>query len=133
MTRMRLTSSGALEPADAARRDTRRGRHREPGRQFRSLSSYQRLRARVFREETCCALCGSTDEPNLDHIVPVKHGGAKLDRANARRLCGPCNRRRGASGGGGASPAGPGPHPASRLARTESDVAGLISPAGARG
>ncbi len=40
-------------------------------------------------------VCGSTDEPHYDHIIPWSKGGT--DTAdNLQILCGPCNRRKGA-------------------------------------
>lgn len=112
MARYLLTSGGAV-PLDGPRRDTRRGRHREPGRAVRSTYEYQQLRAQVFAEEPACAFCGSEDDPHMDHIVPLATGGAPLERDNVRRLCGPCNTRRGAPKGGRAAPRGPQPHPGS--------------------
>jgi 5-methylcytosine-specific restriction endonuclease McrA len=40
-------------------------------------------------------MCGSTEEPHYDHIIPWSKGGT--DTAdNLQILCGPCNRRKGA-------------------------------------
>jgi 5-methylcytosine-specific restriction endonuclease McrA len=50
----------------------------------------------VIEEESCCALCGSTEAPCVDHIVPVSKGGAIHDRANLQRLCTSCNGSKGA-------------------------------------
>lgn len=41
-------------------------------------------------------MCGSTADPTADHVVPVKRGGAPLDRSNVRRACRSCNSRKGA-------------------------------------
>ena len=46
--------------------------------------------------EGSCADCGATAELQIDHIVPVVMGGA-TSGANLQILCGPCNRKKGAS------------------------------------
>lgn len=122
MPRMRITSTGDLVPADRPRRDTRRGRHLEPGRRFRSTGAYQRLRAQVFREEPACAICGSEDDPHMDHIIPVSKGGPRLARMNVRRMCGRCNARRGV--GVERSLSGAKPHPGLTLAAVRTVVEG---------
>ncbi len=42
-----------------------------------------------------CVRCGSHDELQYDHIIPVAMGGATSEE-NSQILCGPCNRRKGA-------------------------------------
>lgn len=63
----------------------------------------------------------------MDHIVPVSRGGARLSRANVRRLCGACNLSKGARliGQGGVAIDGTGsaPRPPASLAmRTGSEI-----------
>lgn len=56
----------------------------------------QRMRLRVFTEQHFhCAMCGRlTDNLELDHIIPVSHGG-KDDRHNLQGLCPePCHRQK---------------------------------------
>lgn len=48
------------------------------------------------RDGGSCRSCGSTSELQFDHVIPVAHGGGSTD-ANLQVLCGPCNRRKGAS------------------------------------
>lgn len=52
-------------------------------------SMWVRLRRQVLMEEAYCALCGSPDNPTVDHIIPKSQGGTD-DRANLRRLCRLC-------------------------------------------
>jgi HNH endonuclease len=43
-----------------------------------------------------CRQCGANVELQYDHIIPVAYGGANTPE-NLQILCGPCNRRKGAS------------------------------------
>ncbi|MFF2556678.1 HNH endonuclease [Nocardia sp. NPDC058058] len=48
------------------------------------------------RDQGCCRKCGSNVELQFDHVIPVSMGGASTPE-NLQILCGPCNRRKGAS------------------------------------
>jgi|SRR6478609_1463279 len=41
-----------------------------------------------------CAACGSTEYPEIDHIMPIALGGTSED-SNLQILCRPCNRSKG--------------------------------------
>ncbi|GAA4684837.1 hypothetical protein GCM10025780_33820 [Frondihabitans cladoniiphilus] len=48
------------------------------------------------RDRGQCRQCGSNTELQMDHIIPIAYGGA-TNEDNLQILCGPCNRRKGAS------------------------------------
>lgn len=48
------------------------------------------------RDGGTCRECGSNTELQFDHVIPVALGGGATE-ANIQLLCGPCNRRKGAS------------------------------------
>jgi len=50
------------------------------------------------RDHGKCRSCGSTEELQCDHIIPVSMGGADSVE-NLQILCGTCNRKKGASVG----------------------------------
>lgn len=52
------------------------------------------IRRAVFARDRACLACGTEDRPSLDHIVPYSLGGPDTIE-NLRRLCVPCNSRRG--------------------------------------
>ncbi len=54
------------------------------------------VRREVFRRDGGrCALCGSDELLQFDHVIPVALGGAST-AANLQLLCAPCNREKGA-------------------------------------
>jgi hypothetical protein len=48
------------------------------------------------RDSGRCVECGSQQELEYDHIIPLAMGGSNTDR-NMQLLCAPCNRRKGAT------------------------------------
>ena len=71
----------------------RRGFDTELG--FYQSPRWRNTRAAVLRDNPLCARCQSKGllQPArvVDHIVPVKVGGERYDRANLQSLCVPCH------------------------------------------
>lgn len=59
---------------------------------------WKRLRDLVIKQDGPeCVFCGSDQEPNVDHKLPVSsYPELALTRSNLQVLCGPCNMRKGA-------------------------------------
>lgn len=51
-------------------------------------------KAAVRQRDGVCLCCGSSHRLEVDHIVPMRHGG-RHDLENLQALCGPCNRDKG--------------------------------------
>lgn len=59
-------------------------------------AEWEALRVECFeRDDYTCQWCGSTEEPQADHIRPISEWPElALDLTNLQTLCGPCNRRK---------------------------------------
>jgi len=70
----------------------------EPSRGGRSRTAISEdVRHAVWRrDEGRCAQCGSQENLEFDHIIPVSRGGANTER-NLQLLCEPCNRSKAAT------------------------------------
>ncbi len=81
--------------------------HRDYGRARRSFDAevgfyqskdWRALRAAVLRESPLCVVCKAKDRlvaaGVVDHVVPLKDGGARFDRANLQPLCISCHNRK---------------------------------------
>ncbi len=53
-----------------------------------------KVRAAIIERDKKCKECGSTENPTVDHIVPLARGGTN-EFVNLRLLCKDCNRRKG--------------------------------------
>ena len=51
------------------------------------------LRAHKLTVNPLCELCKRSAAREVDHIIPIKAGGARLDPRNVRSLCTPCHKR----------------------------------------
>jgi hypothetical protein len=80
-----LLEAGFLEPADQIEERTEK---------WASRYVAPDVRARVMATTGGkCAMCGSTDNIEIDHIIPISKGGTG-DEVNLQPLCRPCNRRK---------------------------------------
>ena len=74
----------------------RRGFDTELG--FYKSAQWRVLRAAFLREHPVCGLCAARGRVVaavvVDHVVPVKDGGARLDVANLQALCVTCHNRK---------------------------------------
>lgn len=81
--------------------------HRDYGRARRSFDTevgfyqsneWRRVRAAVLRDVPLCAACGARGRlvaaKVVDHIQPIKSGGARFDRTNLQSLCVACHNRK---------------------------------------
>lgn len=59
------------------------------------LFSWGFIRDIVAARDEECVRCGSSDEYEIDHIVPVSNGGHPFDPENMQRLCVPCHEEKG--------------------------------------
>lgn len=81
-------------PKDQRTSDARRGSAAARGYDSR----WRKLRNRFIREHPLCIHCkaeGRTKEAEeVDHIIPLRQGGARLDPANLQSLCRRCHQRK---------------------------------------
>jgi 5-methylcytosine-specific restriction endonuclease McrA len=83
------------ELGDGTRCSTCQARHK-PGAQARGYTrQWQSKAATIKRQQPSCAVCGSTLDLTVDHIVPKVVGGTD-ELTNLQTLCRRCN---GAKGG----------------------------------
>lgn len=84
--RLQLEKAHALQAMTARLDDNKR---RKPIPQDVKIAVWQ-------RDGGQCVECGSNNDLEFDHIIPLALGGANTLR-NLQLLCGPCNRRKGAT------------------------------------
>jgi len=81
--------------------------HRDYGRARRSFDSelgfyqsknWREVRAVLLRDQPLCVRCEAAGRlvaaKVVDHIVPIKEGGARFDRSNLQPLCVACHNRK---------------------------------------
>lgn len=78
-----------------------------------STSAWRKLRAQVLSEQPVCAMCGTEQATEVDHIVEREHGGDDR-RDNLRGLCRLCHAGKSASASRGRGRKGGGAQPPSR-------------------
>ena len=84
--------SGACPALIAARRGQQRPADNRPDSTARGYDwTWERLSRMIRRERPVCEHCGVAPSRMVDHIVPLRAGGARLDLANLQALCLPCH------------------------------------------
>jgi|688.fasta_scaffold34929_16 5-methylcytosine-specific restriction protein A len=84
--------SGACPALVAARRGANRPPDNRPDSTARGYDwTWERLSRMIRRERPICEHCGVAPSRMVDHIVPLRAGGARLDLANLQALCLPCH------------------------------------------
>lgn len=67
---------------------------------FYNSTSWRSVRAAVLREQPLCAACAKSERVVaarvVDHVLPIKRGGARFDVSNLQALCVPCHNRKSA-------------------------------------
>ena len=60
---------------------------------FYSTNNWKRIRDAQLARAPVCQGCenAAATRPALDHIIPIKQGGAKRERAQLQSLCRPCH------------------------------------------
>lgn len=103
--RRRCTVPACPRPAltggkcDIHRRTTSRWQGGRNNRSFYSSTAWRSLSAHVLDEQRICpgwptgTRCGQRTT-DADHIRPIEHGGAPLDRTNIHALCHSCHARK---------------------------------------
>jgi 5-methylcytosine-specific restriction protein A len=61
-------------------------------------ADWRRVREDVLRAEFLCRVCNEAGVTSVavevDHVKPLAHGGARLDRANLQPLCRECHQEK---------------------------------------
>jgi 5-methylcytosine-specific restriction protein A len=80
------------------RHNAKRRASKETTDAFYWSSAWRNLRAVVLYLEPLCRTCKEAGRTTVaecvDHIIPMKRGGAALDRANLQPLCNACHSRK---------------------------------------
>jgi 5-methylcytosine-specific restriction protein A len=91
-SRCNRAHSGACPALVAARRGANRPPDNRPDSTARGYDwTWERLSRMIRRERPICEHCGVAPSRMVDHIVPLRAGGARLDLANLQALCLPCH------------------------------------------
>jgi len=63
----------------------------ERGHNSKHIYAMRKAKESLLKEKPCCAVCGATDNLELDHIIAVSFGGSD-DMDNFQLLCHKCHR-----------------------------------------
>ena len=80
--------------------DRKYNRTKRTGEKFYKTRAWRQFRAWYIKCNPVCVMCkaaGRVTVANVvDHIIPVKNGGALLSEDNVQSLCAACHNRKGA-------------------------------------
>jgi len=98
--RCRAAHSAVCPLVIAARRDRQRQPDTRPDSTARGYdATWERLSKMLRRERPVCELCQVRPSRLVDHIVPLRAGGARLEIENLQALCIACHARKTAADG----------------------------------
>lgn len=84
------------EARETARR--RADKRHQKATAFYRTTEWRNTRAKVLRRHRFCTACAEAGKQTLarevDHIKPIRDGGAPLDERNLQPLCRPCHTRK---------------------------------------
>ena len=93
--RCRAAHAGVCPAVIAARRDRQRPPDHRPDSTARGYdATWERLSRMVRRERPVCEHCQVRPSRLVDHIVPLRAGGARLEIGNLQALCNRCHNRK---------------------------------------
>jgi len=64
-------------------------------------ATWQKMRKLILHRDPVCRACERKAAEEVDHIVPLAKGGARLDARNLQGLCKPCHSTKTATEDGG--------------------------------
>ncbi|MGB0443341.1 MAG: HNH endonuclease [Flavobacteriaceae bacterium] len=74
------------------------GRRTQDNSVFYNSHKWRKFRKRILAIEPLCRSCKTdnkvTEATVLDHITPIRQGGAKLSRDNVQPLCSTCHAKK---------------------------------------
>ena len=85
-------SRGDAPSIEAGRFGSRRRKRKRPPHYYDS--AWQMFSKRYLAGRPHCEWCGSDEDLTVDHIIPLRRGGAKFDPDNLQPLCRFCNREK---------------------------------------
>jgi len=75
-------------------KDHHRWKENTPERYFYTTKAWLETRKEVLeRDNGECQVCGTKENPNVHHIMPISEGGPRLDKDNLVTLCGEHHRK----------------------------------------
>ena len=90
----RPASLNARSDANAATRRIEKLRYPRTDQALYMSAEWKRARMVILSRNPVCVACNNAVATDVDHIVPLRDGGARLDGANLQPLCRECHSRK---------------------------------------